>query len=352
MRARYMIEGMSGSFQGEESDEGLAGRLARRDRDALSPLYRRYAPLIYHIASQSLDPGSAEDIVQEVFLALWSKAGSFDERRGPFRPWLLQIAHFRILNELRRKSRRPLLDPDFDMDLLDGLPYKGDGPAEETWREFRAQAVRSAIETLPSAQRQALSLAFFDDLTQDQVAEALRIPHGTAKTRIRSALARLRRYLAPAGAILVLIAVLTGLLMRSETRGGIEPREERALELVTASDITTLHLAPTPGIGTATHGSYRGRSGTGLAVMALHDFSSPPAGKTYAAWVRVRGDWILLGTALPDRAGNALLIGERPELTALPQDIEVRLEVAPPGTIPGGETIVEWHERKPLERKE
>jgi len=102
-------DGRKGFEQGE-SDETLAGRVALRQRDALAPLYERYAPLVFHIASQSVDSETAEDIVQEVFLSVWNKAGSFDAHRGPFRPWLLQIAHFRILNELRRRSRRPFLD--------------------------------------------------------------------------------------------------------------------------------------------------------------------------------------------------------------------------------------------------
>lgn len=98
------------STKDARSDEELTLRLAAREPDALAPLYARYAPLVFHIASQSLDAPAAEDIEQDVFLALWGKAGTYDPRRGPFRPWLLQIAHCRVLNELRRRSRRPLPD--------------------------------------------------------------------------------------------------------------------------------------------------------------------------------------------------------------------------------------------------
>jgi RNA polymerase sigma-70 factor (ECF subfamily) len=344
-------DGRKGFEQGE-SDETLAGRVALRQRDALAPLYERYAPLVFHIASQSVDSETAEDIVQEVFLSVWNKAGSFDAHRGPFRPWLLQIAHFRILNELRRRSRRPFLDLESDLDLLDNLPYSGEGPAEEAWRAFRVQALRGAVDTLPRAQRQALSLAFFDELSQDQVAETLRIPYGTAKTRIRSALSKLRRVLAPFVAAIVLLAALGGLFASSEARSALASRGERALAFVTASDVTALHLASAPGIKAETHGSYRGRSGTGLAVIALHNFPAAPKGEAYAAWARIAGAWILVGTAVPDQAGSALLIGERKELARLPEDIEVRLESAHPGSSPGGETIIEWHEAKPLMRKE
>ena len=75
--------------------------LVRNRPDALQPLFARYAHLVFHMASQSLDPGTAEEIVQDVFLSVWRRAQTFDPKRGAFRPWLMQIAHFRILNELR-----------------------------------------------------------------------------------------------------------------------------------------------------------------------------------------------------------------------------------------------------------
>jgi len=110
------------SAEAGPSDEELMQELARKTPGALQPLFARYAPLVFHIASQSLDPGSAEDIVQDVFLAVWRKADTFDPGRGALRPWLLQIAHYRILNELRARSRRPQLDPDVAADVVDGLP--------------------------------------------------------------------------------------------------------------------------------------------------------------------------------------------------------------------------------------
>src|ERR671932_132368 len=87
-------------------DEELMRLLAGGRQEALGPLYSRYAPLIFGMAAQSLDRSGAEEIVQEVFLAVWRQAATFDPALGPFRPWVLQIAHFRILNELRRRGRR------------------------------------------------------------------------------------------------------------------------------------------------------------------------------------------------------------------------------------------------------
>jgi RNA polymerase sigma factor (sigma-70 family) len=103
--------------------------LALRNPEALQPLFARYAPLVFHTASQSLGAGSAEDIVQDVFLSVWRKADSFDPRIGDFRPRLLQIAHFRILNELRAGSRRPPIDPSAGDGALSELPDPDGGPA-------------------------------------------------------------------------------------------------------------------------------------------------------------------------------------------------------------------------------
>src|SRR5512143_4223282 len=142
-------------FDPGSSDEACMRDLALRKRDALKPLFARYAPLVFHIAAQSLGSDSAEDIVQDVFLSVWSKAESFDPRRGAFRPWLLQITHYRILNELRSRRRRPRLDPAVDDEALDELPGASGEPAEAVWRSYRSEAVRAAVEKLPPRQRQA-----------------------------------------------------------------------------------------------------------------------------------------------------------------------------------------------------
>ena len=87
----------------ESSDESCMRALSRRQPEGLQPLFSRYAPLVFHIASESLGPAAAEDIVQDIFLTVWRKAETFDPRRGAFRPWLMQITHHRILNELRTR---------------------------------------------------------------------------------------------------------------------------------------------------------------------------------------------------------------------------------------------------------
>jgi RNA polymerase sigma-70 factor (ECF subfamily) len=297
---------------------------------------------VFHIAAQSLGSDSVEDIVQDVFLSVWSKAASFDPRRGAFRPWLLQITHYRILNELRSRRRRPPLDPAVDDEALDALPGASGEPAEAVWRSYRSEAVRAAVEKLPPRQRQALSLAFFEDLSHDQVAAVLNLPLGTVKSRIRAALQKLRFRLAPLSAAVLAVAVLGGagawlLLQRPE-----QQRTGRALAMVTASDITTIHVPPASGVAPATHGSYRGRPGTPTAVLALHSFAQAPAGKTYQAWVSSGGAWTSMGTAVPDAGGGAVVVAESEAFTQLPSAVEVTVEPRGGSAQPTGPVVILW----------
>ncbi len=330
------------SFSEDYSDEELMRQVADERQEALQPLYSRYAPLIFHLASQSLGSNAAEDIVQEVFLAVWRKADTFDPKRGPFRPWLLQIAHFRILNELRRRSRRPQLDAEADNEVIQDVPAEDAELIDVAWETYRREAVRAAIDKLPPSQRQALSLAFFQDLTHDQVADTLDLPLGTVKTRIRSALHTLRANLLPTGIVAILIAILGLLGLRYQMQLELAQREARALAIVTTSDVVPIHLAPQPGVGQAVHGSYRGRPGTPLAVLALERFPAAPEGKTYQGWALHNGKWISLGTINPDANGKGILIGEGPDLATPPEAVQVTLEPAGGSSIPTGPVIIAW----------
>ncbi len=327
---------------GAPGDEQCMLELANNKPEALKPLFARYAPLVFHMATQSLDPGTAEEIVQDVFLSVWRKSQGFDPKRGAFRPWLMQIAHYRILNELRTRSRRPRLDPDAGGDTLERVRDSRDGPAEEAWQSYRKNAVRAAVDRLPPAQRQALSLAFFDELSHDQVAVALKLPVGTVKTRIRAAVHKLRFMLAPLGVAAVAAAILVGGGIRFELQRLSQVRTDRALSMVTASDITTLHVPPAPGANPATHGSYRGRPGTPIGVLALHNFTPAATGTWYEAWVRTRGAWTSMGTAQIDSAGNAVLASEGQAFTALPEEIEVTLESHGGSPAPSGPVLIHY----------
>lgn len=332
----------------EVSDEELMRQLAEGRQEALGLLYSRYAPLVFNLSAQTLDRATAEEIVQEVFLTVWRQAATFAPERGSFRPWVLQIAHYRILNELRRQSRRPRAAVDLEelkpLDLADSDPE----PAEAAWEEYRREALRAAFEELPLAQRQALGLAFFEELSHAQVAAVLNLPLGTVKTRIRAGLEKLRGKLAPLVAVFALL-LLTGLLVLlglryqdEQAARQREQREQRALAMVTASDVTALHLAPAPGLPAETHGSYRSRPAVPLAVLTLSHFRPAPAGQTYQAWVRHNGRWTALGSAQPDANGSALLIAEGPELATPPEAIQVTVEPANGSPNPSGPVVVAW----------
>jgi len=326
----------------ESSDESCMRALSRRQPEGLQPLFSRYAPLVFHIASESLGPAAAEDIVQDIFLTVWRKAETFDPRRGAFRPWLMQITHHRILNELRTRSRRPLIDAEAEADEVERLPDARSEPAEAAWQAYRRGAVRAAIQRLPPTQRQALSLAFFEELTHDQVAAALNLPVGTVKARIRAGLGKLRYILAPLGVAAVAIAVLAGYGLRVHAQRMLSQRNDRALSMATMSDVTILHVPAAPGVTGGTHGSYRFRPQSDIGVLALHEFPAAPAGRTYQGWAFSKGNWISMGTATPDSEGDALLVAETPALATPPEALKVTLEPAGGSRQPAGPTVIIW----------
>src|SRR5881628_4041750 len=120
------------STQNAPRDDELMRQVAEGSAEALALLHRRFARLIFGLAVQSLDRAAAEDLVQDVFLAVWRNARRFDPERGTVRAWVLQITHFRLLNELRRRSRQPEVVPDPERLLLAGQPASDLGPAEAT----------------------------------------------------------------------------------------------------------------------------------------------------------------------------------------------------------------------------
>lgn len=328
------------------SDEELMRLLAAGETDALVPLHGRYAALVFNIVAQTLDRSSAEEIVQDVFVAVWTKASTYDPERGPVRPWLLQIAHTRVLNELRRRSRRPQTLPDPEGLTLASMPDAGPTPEEEAWREFRRQAVRDAVASLPPAQRQALSLAYFEDLTHPQIADFLGLPLGTAKTRVRDGLARLRRSLAAAALLLLALLVGGGVFLRQYRQQQSTLNEnEAALGMVTQSDMQELHLSPNPilNLPANAHGGYRVRPGGGLAILTVSHLPNPPAGSVYRGWVHDAHGWHALGPISLDSSGHALVIVDIKGL-GMPDQVEVTLETTTSGAAPSGSIVVSWRQ--------
>src|SRR5439155_203180 len=137
------------STQNAPRDEELMRQVAEGSAEALGLLHRRFARLIFRLAVRTIDRAAAEDLVQDVFLVVWRNAGRFDPERGTVRAWILQIAHFRLLNELRRRSRQPEIVPDPEGLLLAGFPTGDPGPAETAWQRHRRAVLQSALDSLP-----------------------------------------------------------------------------------------------------------------------------------------------------------------------------------------------------------
>jgi RNA polymerase sigma-70 factor, ECF subfamily len=184
------------------SDEHLVAQLAGGCRGALAPLHRRYAPRVFSLAARWLDRPAAEEVVQDVFLDVWRTAASFDSQRGDFRPWLFRLAHWRTVNELRRRYGRPRPAAGLADDCLEQLVDDDPGPLDLVARAERRTAVEAALRVLPPSQREAVALAFLEERTHAEVSAALNVPLGTTKSRIRAGLHKLRAYLGPLAATL------------------------------------------------------------------------------------------------------------------------------------------------------
>jgi RNA polymerase sigma factor (sigma-70 family) len=330
------------AIEKEISDEALMSDLASGKQDAIGLLYARYAPTILGMAAQALGRPTAEDIVQEVFLSVWKSAPTYDAKRGPVRPWLLQIAHYRIANELRRKSRRPQIQADPEGERLASLPEPGPGQSEEVWNAYRHSALRRALEELPPPQRQALGLAFFDQLSHDEIASALKLPLGTAKSRIRAGLRTLRLRLTPLIATVAGIAILGVFALRFLSGRSELARDDRALTMLTSSDSEALRMTAPGDPQSRIHGVYRHRPGAPIAVFTLSNFPPAPAGRVYHAWALFGSTWIPLGEALPDSSGHARGIAEHSALASRPDRLEVTLEPETAGAAPTGPIQIVW----------
>jgi RNA polymerase sigma factor (sigma-70 family) len=335
------------SMDAHTSDEELMSQLAAGRPNALGPLHARHASLIYAVVAQSLDRAAAEEITQEVFLAVWRHAATFDPTRGTFRAWVLQITRSSVLNEVRRRSRTPRAATQTNGSGGDHLTDPGPDPAELAWREHRRAAVRTAVDALLPPQREALSLAFLEDLTHEQVAAFLKLPLGTTESRIRSGLKALRGSLAPlVGAGLILAGLITFAGLREHGYQAALRRHDRALALVTNSEVVPLRLGPTPGINPDAHGNYRGRPGVDLAVLTLSHLVPAPRGLEYRDWACHRGRWTLLGRAQLDDEGRSLIIAEGPEMAIAQDQLQVTLEPvgnqADAGAAPTGLSVVRW----------
>ena len=171
-------------------DGDVVVRLQRREPQALAELYDRYGGMIYRLVLRIVrDTGIAEDLVQETFLRAWNRAGAFDAERGAVGPWLLAIARNRALDYLRAQSRRGANT--MELNETEHPARFVDFPAEALNFDL-ARQVKRALEQLTTDQRAAIELAYFEGMSQSEIAERMGQPLGTVKTWMRRAMLRMR----------------------------------------------------------------------------------------------------------------------------------------------------------------
>ena len=179
------------------SDVELVRRLGDADGAALAQLYQRFGRPCYSLARRiCADEGLAEDVVQEVFLTLWRDPSRFDPARGGFATWLLTLIHHKAVDAVRREStlrRRMVAAPEAGEDWS---PTPVPGADQAAMARVAAGQVRAALHRLPVEQRQVLALAYFGGHTQREIAVLTGVPLGTVKSRMFTAVQRLRSLLA------------------------------------------------------------------------------------------------------------------------------------------------------------
>ncbi len=172
-------------------DSVLISLVARRNEAALSVLYDRYSRLVYSLAMRIVGERTlAEEITEDVFVNVWRAAASFAEERGRFLSWLMSITRHRAIDELRRLNVRP---EGTAVDLNEALNKEQPDPIDELVdMKQQRELVRAALAALPEPQREALTLAYFGGLTQQEIANQTGLPLGTIKTRMRLGLQKMR----------------------------------------------------------------------------------------------------------------------------------------------------------------
>jgi RNA polymerase sigma-70 factor (ECF subfamily) len=177
-------------------DETLIKLIVRSHADALSELYERYSRLTFSLALNLVgDHATAEEIMLDVFLRVWEKAGTYRPGQAKVSTWLTSITRYRAIDVLRRRGSRPEQRSVSWAEVSSDAVVSPDGLEDTAELAMQRQRVRAAIAELPPDQKQALTLAYFKGYTHRQIAETLDQPLGTVKTRIRLAMQKLRQML-------------------------------------------------------------------------------------------------------------------------------------------------------------
>lgn len=171
----------------------LLRRCGRGDEQAFAQLYDAMAARVFGLAKRVVrDPAQAEEVTQEAFLDIWRSSGRFDESQGHAVSWMLTVVHRKAVDRVRSAEASTRRDSTYHHETH---AVEHDSTAEAATASLEAHRVRQAMAALTQAQREALDLAYFKGYTHTEVATMLDLPLGTAKTRIRDGLIRLRDHL-------------------------------------------------------------------------------------------------------------------------------------------------------------
>ena len=174
------------------SDVELIHAIAARDDEALASLYDRYRLILFGLLLRILNSREeAEDVLQEVFLQIWRRAKDFDEGRGQAFTWMITLARSRAIDRLRVLAARHRLAASASHETEEVSDAAADAEGSE-----QREIVAGALAQIPDEQRRTLMLAYFEGLTQSEIAARLDAPLGTVKTRMRSGMIKLRELLA------------------------------------------------------------------------------------------------------------------------------------------------------------
>jgi len=186
--------GAMGTASERQADEGLLAGLGAGDAELAVAFVRRFQRIVFGVAlAVTGDPGTAEDVAQQAFEQAWRHASLYDSRRGSVRTWLTTITHNLAIDVVRARSALPM-DPD-DLPVL--LAAMTESPERLAVANDSAAGLRRALTRLPAPQARAVAMSGIYGMTAKQVADTEGIPLGTAKTRIRDGMQRLRAAFLP-----------------------------------------------------------------------------------------------------------------------------------------------------------
>ena len=176
-------------------DEKLISLIAQSHEQALTQLYDRYHRLVFSLAFAIVnDRETAEEVMLDVFLRVWQKAGTYRVEQARVSTWLTHIARHHAIDILRRRAARLDQSAVHLEDAISNLESSQPDPQESAEISLRREHIYAALNQLPAEQRQALLLAYFGGYTQSQIAELLEQPLGTIKTRLRLAMQKVREF--------------------------------------------------------------------------------------------------------------------------------------------------------------